>query len=296
MGEERLGEARDGIRRRVRREVDEELAFHLEMRTRELVEKGWDEEEARAEAEHRLGDLEEVRARMRREGERREAGMERRRWWDELRQDVGYALRQLRTAPGFTLVTVLTLALAIGANAGVFTVVNGVLLKPLPYEEPEELATLLTRYLPPSGFDLPRFPLSGPEYLDIKEETQVFERTGAYLPQGSRTLTGQGEEAVRIPVAFVSHDVFPVLGVQPARGRALSVEEDRPDGPAAVVLSHELWTSRFGADPSWVGRSLTLNGESHQVVGVMPLDFGFGSDAQAWLPLGLDRSSAGGRG
>ena len=289
------GGSGDGIRRRVRREVEEELGFHLEMRTRELIRAGWDEDEARAEAERRLGDLEEVRARMRREGERREVGMERRRWWDEVRQDVGFALRQLRAAPGFTLVTVLTLALAIGANAGVFTVVNGVLLKPLPYDEPDELATLLTRYLPPSGFDLPRFPLSGPEYLDIREESQVFERTGAFLPQGSRTLTGQGEEAVRISVAFVSYDVFPVLGVEPALGRTLAPEEDLPDGPAAVVLGHDLWTSRFGEDPALVGRTITLNGEAHEVVGVMPADFSFGSDAQAWLPLGLDRSSAGGR-
>ena len=279
----------------VEREVDEEIAFHLEMRVRELMAEGMGEEEARSEATRRLGDVERMKARMRNQGRRRDGRMGRRRWWDEMRQDLAFAVRQLRREPAFAAVAIVTLALAIGANTAVFSVVDGVLLRPLPYERPDELAMLWTRYLPISGFDIPKFPLSGPEYLDYKESTHVFRQVGSYRSGGSRALTGEGQDAERIPVAFVSAEVVPLLGVRPWIGRAFTAEEDAADGPAVTVLGWDLWTSRYGADSTLVGRTLDMNGVPTEVVGVMPRGFDFPGSAKAWLPMQLDRSNEGGR-
>ena len=283
------------VRPPVAREVEEELSFHLEMRTRELVAEGWSEQDARAEARRRIGDVERVKARMRHEGERREGRMHRRQWWDLTRQDLAFAFRQLRRSPGFAGVTILTLALAIGACTAVFSVVDGVLLRPLPYDRPDELVRLWTRYLPPSGFDIPKFPLSGPEYLDYQETTRVFDRIGAFEAGGSRALTGDGRDAERVPVAFVSDDVLPVLAVQPYLGRWFTADEDAPGARAVTVLSYELWGSRFGSDSTLVGRTILMNGAPTEVVGIMPKGFDFPTGTRAWLTLGLDRSNEGGR-
>jgi len=280
----------------VDREVEEEIAFHLEMRVRELVAGGMDEDAARAEARRRLGDVERVKARMRHEGKRRDGRMGRRRWLDEIAQDLAFGFRQMRRGPSFAAVAILTLALAIGANAAVFSVVNAVLLRPLPYERPDELVMLWTRYLPPSGFDIPKFPLSGPEFLDVQESTRSFRSVGAFQSGGSRALTSEGRDAERVSVAFVSDDVLPLLGVRPALGRWFTPEEDVPDGPDVTVLSHDLWASRYGADSTLVGRTILMNGVPTEVVGVAPRGFDFPSGAKAWLPLGLDRSDQGGRG
>jgi len=283
------------VRPSVEREIDDEMAFHLEMRVRELVAGGMSEEDARAEALRRVGNLKRIKARMRHEARRREAGMKRRMWWDEISQDLRFGWRQLRRAPSFGIVAVLTLTLAIGANTAVFSVVNGVLLRPLPYERPDEVVMLWTRYLPPSGFDIPKFALSGPEILDYRETTSALSRVGIYLPNSSRTLTGDGQEAERLSVTLISADVLPVLGVRPLLGRGFGPEEDVPGPPTVVLLGHDLWTGRFGADSAVVGRSILLNGVATEVVGVMPEAFSFGAGAQAWLPVGLDRSNEGGR-
>ncbi len=134
---------------------------------------------------------------------------------------------------------------------------------------------LWTRYLPPSGFDIPKFALSGPEFFDIQESTQAFRRVGAYQPGGSRALTGDGLDAERVSVTFVSDEVIPLLGVRPWIGRAFTPEEDAPDGPGVTMLSWDLWTSRYGADSTLVGRTIEMNGVPTEVVGVMPRGFGF---------------------
>lgn len=284
------------VRPPVPQEVEEELAFHLEMRVRELMTNGMTEEEARAAALSRIGDLDRVKARMVHEGRRRDVGMKRRMWWDEMSQDLSFAWRQLRRAPSFTVVAVLTLALAIGANTAVFSVVNGVLLRPLPYRQPDDLLLLFTRYLPPSGFDIPKFALSGPEFLDYQESTQAFERLGVYEPGASRALTGDGQEAERISVTFVGDEVFPILGVPASLGRTFTPEEDAPGGPDVVVLGYDLWNTRYGADSTLVGRTILMNGVPTEVVGVMPQGFRFTNTAQAYIPQGLDRTNEGGRG
>jgi predicted permease len=279
----------------VEREVDEEFSFHVDMRVRELVGRGWTEDDARAEAIRRFGDMDRVKADCRDLGAGRNVRMNRQVWRDEIRQDFVYAVRQLRRAPSFAAIAILTLGIAVGANTAVFSVVNGVLLKPLPYPEPDRLAVLWTRYLPPSGFDIPKFALSGPEFLDYRESTEAFGALGAYAT-GTRSLTGEGVDAERVRVALYSVDVLPALGVRPRLGRAFTPRDDAAGGPPVTILGHDLWVGRFGADPAVVGRSIIMNGLATEVVGVMPEGFAFPSDTQAWLPLGLDRTNAGGRG
>lgn len=283
------------VRPTVDREVDEEFDHHQDMIVRDLMAEGWSEEDARTEAIRRLGDVRRWKAESREWGERRDGGAGRRRWWDELRHDLRFAFRQLRRAPAFAVVTVLTLGIAVGANTAVFSVINGVLLQPLPYPEPDELSILWTRYLPPSGFDIDKFTLSGPEILDIQEESRTLESLGIFAG-GDRTITGDGEAPERIRVGLYSASMLPTLGVRPELGRWFRGEEDVPDGPAVTILSHGLWESRFGADPGIVGRTVTMNGVPTEVVGVMPQDFDFPYDARAVLPLGLTRESQGGRG
>ncbi|HSR41962.1 MAG TPA: ABC transporter permease, partial [Longimicrobiales bacterium] len=232
------------------REVDEELAFHVEMRVREHLRKGLFLDEARRLAEERFGDLEAVKAACRRIAERRERKMRMKTWWDDLRQDVTYAFRQIRRNPGFAAVAVVTLALGIGANTAVFSVVNGVVLRPLPFAEPDRLVQVWTRYLPESGFDIPRFPISVPELLDYREQNASMEAVG-YYTTGSRTLTGIDGDPVRLELALVDDALLPILGTRPALGRWIRPEEDEP-GVGVVVLSHGLWVDRFGADPGIV--------------------------------------------
>jgi len=284
------------VRPTVEREVDEEFDHHVEMRVRDLVAEGWTEEDARAEAMRRFGDMDRLKADCRDLGTRRDVDMDRRLWWDEVRQDLRYAVRQLRRAPSFAAITILTLGIAIGANSAVFSVVNAVLLEPLPYPESDRLTTLWTRYLPPSGFDIPQFSISGPEILDYQETTRTLESLGIYYYATSRTLTGDGETAERVRVGQFSVTVLPTLGVPAELGRWFAPEEDVPDGPAVAILSHGLWTDRFGADPTVLGRSILMNGIPTEVIGVMPEGFAYPGEAQAWVPLGLSRETQGGRG
>ncbi|HEU4955021.1 MAG TPA: ABC transporter permease, partial [Gemmatimonadales bacterium] len=207
---------------------------------------------------------------------------------DRLRHDLRFALRGLLRRPGFTAVVVLTLALGIGANSAIFSVVNGVLLRPLPYDRPGEIATIWVRW--PGN---PQGELSQPEYWDLREQNRSFSRLAAYT-DGSLTLTGSGEPE-RLRAGFMSADALPLLGVAPARGRTLSPDDDRPGAPVAVLLGDGLWRRRFGADPSIVGRTLTLDDHPATIVGVMPAGFQrpthyAGPGAEIWAPLQLDPS------
>lgn len=278
----------------VDREVDEEFEHHVQMMVHDLVAEGWAEEDAEAEALRRVGDMDHWKAESRAWGKKREGDVSRRLWWDQTWQDLRYSLRQLRRAPSFAVITILTLGIAIGANTAVFSVVDAVLLRPLPFPESNRLSILWTRYLPPSGFDIGKFPLSGPEVLDVREESRTLESVGVF-GSTSRTLTGDDESAERIRVGLYSASLLPTLGVQPELGRWFTAEEDVPDGPAVALLSHALWETRFGADPDILGRTIAVNGVATEVVGVMPPDFEFPADTRAWLPLGLTRESQGGR-
>ena len=194
--------------------------------------------------------------------------------------DVQYALRNIAKKPFFYAVVILTLALGIGANAAIFTVVNGVLLQPLPYPHPDRLVMLWT-YNPRQGFD--KDVGTYPNFDEWRRASQSFERMSGYFG-ASVTLTGSGDPA-QIRGARVTHEFFETMGVWPFQGRAFSAANGQPGGERVVILGHGLWTQRFGADASIVGRSIMLDGVSHEVLGIMPASFDHPADAEFWVPL-----------
>ncbi|MEJ7709993.1 MAG: ABC transporter permease [Pyrinomonadaceae bacterium] len=199
-------------------------------------------------------------------------------------QDLRYGVRMLIRKPGLTLVAVVTLALGIGANTTIFSFVNGVLLRPLPYPEQERLAviweTVPERGVTSMGASLLNF-------LDWRERNRVFEDMGlwfgAYL-----SLTGDGEPE-QLTGARVSHGVFEILRVSPVLGRTFTVEEDRPGQDAVVILSHGLWQQRFDGDLKIVGQKIIVNHSPRTVIGVMPPGFTFPDTRSLWIPLALRR-------
>ena len=199
-----------------------------------------------------------------------------------LRQDIQYALRRLFKAPGFTAIAVVTLALGIGANSAIFSVVNGVLLKPLPYPEADRLVGV---YHASEGN---RASMSGPNFTDVARLTTSLENAAA-VSTTRMILTGLGEPA-RLPVANVSASLFNLLRVRPALGRAFNADENTPGRTNLVILSDGLWRQRFGGDPGVVGRGIMLDGVSREVVGVMPRGFAYPSESEAWLPIDYNQS------
>jgi predicted permease len=257
-------------------EFDEELEFHLEARTRDNIAAGMTPEAARQDARRRFGNRTLAQERTREMGivaADIAVSME------TLGQDLRYALRGLRKSPGFTAVAILAMALGIGANTAVFTVVNGVLLRPLPFPEPGRL--FLISYKPQRGaFDGPG--IEDQHYLAFLRQNRAFERITTF-GQDSVALTGAGS-AVRVPAAMVTSSFFPVLRVNPAIGRAFSPDEERQGG-GVTLIGDRLWRSRFGADPNILGKIIVLDGIGHTVIGIMPPGFAFPYDAELWLPL-----------
>jgi putative ABC transport system permease protein len=208
---------------------------------------------------------------------------------DQIVRDVKFGVRLLARRPGFTLVAVVTLALGIGAVSAIFSVLNAMLLRPLPFPQAERLVVLWE-----TDSDASTSNTSFMTVEDWRAQATTLESIAAFR-SWKPTLVGAGDPE-RIGGMRVSHDFFPLLGIQPALGRTFTPEEDRPDASRVVVLSNELWTSRFGADPEIVGRPVTLNGESFTVVGVMPpelepvLSEHFYERARIWAPLGYDAS------
>jgi putative ABC transport system permease protein len=194
--------------------------------------------------------------------------------------DVQYALRNIARKPLFYSVVILTLALGIGANAAIFTVVNGVLLQPLPYPHPERLMMVWT-HNPRQGFD--KDVGTYPNFEDWRRASQSFERMSAYRG-ASVTLTGSGDPA-QIRGARVTHEFFETMGVMPLQGQVFRSANGQAGGEHVVIVAHGLWTRRFGADASIVGRRIVLDGVPHEVIGVMPASFKHPADAELWLPL-----------
>jgi predicted permease len=210
----------------------------------------------------------------------------------DLSQDLRYGVRMLSKNPGFTVVAVLALALGIGANSAIFSVVNTVLLRPLPYQDPDRLV-MVWEDRSKNGF--PRDTPAVANYIDWRDQNQVFEGMAAIATQ-SFNLTGAGDPE-RIEGRRVSANLFALLGVRPQLGRAFLPEEDRAGGNRVVVMSHALWQRRFGSDANIIGKPLTLNGESHTVVGVMPPGFQFPSrDDELWAPIAFTSQEAASRG
>ena len=200
-------------------------------------------------------------------------------------QDVRFAFRTLGKSPGFTAIVVLTLALGIGANTAIFSLVNAVLLAPLPYNQPDKLVMVWSTNVA-KGYKI--FPVSGGQYAEWKSGNSVFEGMAA-SSDSLYTLTGAGEPQVVIGYQF-SADYFRLLGTRPELGRTFLDEEDRPGGPDVVVLSDAIWRRTFAADPAIVGTSITLTGKPFMVVGVMPPGFKYPSLVELWTPLALPAS------
>ncbi len=211
---------------------------------------------------------------------------------ETLWQDVRFGLRFLRRNAGFTTVAVLTLALGIGANTAIFSVVKAVLLRPLPYERPDQLVRVRegNPYLG-SGMH----PVSPASYIDWDEHNAVFAETAAYHDR-SVSITG-GTRPERIVAAAITPSLLPLLGRQPSLGRGFLDAEATPGDAAYVILSHGLWQRRFGGSPEVLGDSLAVDGQDHTIVGVMPVTFRFPSAGiDCWLPLALDAARPGSRG
>jgi predicted permease len=197
-------------------------------------------------------------------------------------QDLRFALRALRRSPGFTAVAVLTLALGIGANTAIFSVVNAVLLRSLPFREPDRLMSISTRY----PQDATGYALSAPDFMSVRDLAEVFSGVAAYVPT-EQALTGDGEPA-QVSVAVVSADFLEVMGATPVLGRDFRAEENGEGRNAVVLLGHAFWRQRFGGDPRVVGRAVTLNGVTREVVGVLPPEFDFPARSQVYYPLAYD--------
>ena len=256
-------------RKHVARDVNQELELHLELRAREFEAQGLSPEQARRAALHAFGDRESIenevasiRTSTVRERQHRD-------WLGELKQDLTVGLRALRRAPGFTLVALLTLAIGIGANTAIFSVLRSVVLRPLPYRDPEQLVQLWTDHRA-RGRDAPEW-LAPTDFIDWRNENRTFSGMAAY--QGwAPDLTGDGDPET-LTGLVVSGNFFDVLGARAAVGRTLTMQDDDPGVETAVVLSDGLWRRRFGADPGVVGRGITLNGLSATVVGVLEPGF-----------------------
>jgi putative ABC transport system permease protein len=270
-------------------EIVEELALHLEAAYETVLAKGLSEEVARTQALAQITDwplLESELARAEAPAHglnwaqaaepwlERKGGMRMETLWQDLR----YGARMLLKQPGFSLIAVLTLALGIGANTAIFSVVNAVLLRPLPYDEADRLVFLTERN--PWNEDMT---LSYPDFADWRAQNHVFEYIGVHN-SADYNLTGSGEPE-RLRAGRASADLFSALRVRAALGRLFTNEEDKPGAPSVVVLSHGLWQRRFGGDPNIISQTLTLDGRPYTVVGVLPPDFRFEERNEIWVPV-----------
>jgi predicted permease len=247
-------------RRRDDERLKEEIAEHIALQTDENLRAGLPLAEARRQALLKFGAVESMK-----EDYRAERGLL---FLETLLQDIRFALRMLRKSPGFTAVAVLTLALGIGANTAIFSVVNGVLLNPLPYPHPNELVEVAEKDLP-----FPEMSISYPNFLDWVQQSHSFQSLAAYR-QNDFSLTGSGEP-LRVKAMQVSASFFPLLGMNPVIGRNFTAAEDKRGAAPTVMLSEALWKTKFGGSRDILGKMITLDGTAYTVVGVVPSNFYF---------------------
>jgi len=272
---------------RVEQELGDELRFHVEKLIEQNIAKGITPEDARYAALRELGGLDQIKEECR--------DMRRVNYIENFIQDVRYGLRMLAKSPGFTAVAVLTLALGIGANTAIFSVINAVILRPPPFPNPEQLVTLFERDLK-KGYD--QNAPAAANYLDWRSQNNVFSQMAVY-GGGQCNLSGD-QRPERVAGSAVTADLFPLLGTAPLLGRTFATGEEQPGHDRVVILSYALWQERFGGRPQILGQSITVNGRACTVIGVMPPGFVFPGDtgtvqkiytsppAQLWVPLALD--------
>lgn len=273
--------------RDVDRDLRDEVEFHIDARARELVDQGWDEASAHDEARRAFGDTHAVLVECRRINRQFEQERRMSAYLSDIKDDVWFACRQLRQHPRYWMVIVLTLVIGIAASTSLFAVVDGVLLKPLPYPHPERLVRLQT------------WNLRG-EYVHLRERAKTVDVAAYYPAPREVTVTIAGEPA-RLSAAGVTADLFDVLGVRPALGRGFTVQETQEGGSGVpggeywrtygvVILSSSVWRDYFARDPRVIGRTLLVEGVPHTIVGVMPPDFHFPvRDTALWFPHNLTK-------
>src|SRR5438876_2984641 len=259
-------------RKRPVSDFNAEIEAHLQLEIERLKEQGLSEQEARAAARRAFGNVMHAEERFYESG--------RWLWWDHLRQDVHFGLRMLAKSPGFAAVAILTLALAIGANTAIFSVVDAVLLRPLPFIDPARLVWATEHFaFGPSTVISADFPA-------WKDRNHVFEQIAAFGGTSGANLTGAGEPS-RVSVTNVTTGFFSMLGVQPIAGRTFLADDGKQGQEHVALLNETLWRNRFSADPRIVGETIRLDGTSHIVVGVMPAGVRY-PQADVWTPLALD--------
>ena len=264
-------------------DINDELRYHLDMRTQYFRESGINDHDARRAALASFGDLDVV-TRQLRDHDRRTLKRQRRAdMLQDIAQDVRYGLRRLAAAPRFAIAVIAVLALGIGANTAIFSVIDAALIRPLPFAAPDRLVSV-------SSFDLPfelsaGHPKSAPSLADLRADSSVFSSVAAYA-RGSLNLAG-GMEPVRTQIAYVTDGFFHTLGRTTVLGREPVAAEFARGGPKVVVISNTLWQQQFGGERSVIGREITLNAVRYTVIGVMPPDFRFPAGVDLWIPLAL---------
>ena len=254
----------------IERELDEELRYHVEQQIEQNIRLGMNPEDARYAAHKAFGGVEQAK-----EHSRDSRGA---RWLDDIWQDLRFGIRVLLKRRGFTAVALLTLALGIGANTAIFSVVNAVLLRPLPFADAERLV-MIWETLPA----IPRAPVSIPDFQDWREQAQSFGEMAAYANRlGNAQLIWRGEPAT-VQGSFISQNLFPMLGLKPILGRNFLPEEERRENNREAILSYALWRQSFAGDPSVIGKTIRLNNDNLTVVGVMGEQYPL--DMDIWLPL-----------
>lgn len=259
------------FRKKMEVELEKELRFHLEEHMAELIAQGLDPKEARRRASLTLGGPEQVKEKCR--------DARGTRWLEDLWQDLRYGSRMLLKSPGFTATAIITLALGIGATTAMFSVLNSVVVRPLPFHEPDRLVMLEEKWLP----RFPRFETSPLDFLSWKAECQSYADMAAFAPVFFNL--NEADLPERIAGARVNANLTELLGVSPILGRVFMTEEDAAGANPVALLGHSLWQRRFGANPQIIGRAVRMNGLLFTVVGVMPPTFRFPLDAEIWIPM-----------
>jgi macrolide transport system ATP-binding/permease protein len=271
---------------RVEGELDEELRFHLEQRIEQEIAAGRTPEEARYAALRAMDGIEQRKEECR--------DMRHVNFIDNLIRDIRYAVRTLTRSPGFTLAALLALALGIGANTAVFSVINAVLLRPLLYADPERLVMVFSSR---PNLGIGRGTASMADFLDWRAGSRSFQTLDAVemnrFTNGRFTLTGDGADAAQAIGLSVTATFFETLGARPLLGRTFSAGEDQPGRAPTVVLSERLWHRRYRSDRNVLGKAVVLNARPHTIIGVMPRGFEFGQpDVEAWAILTLNPARA----
>ncbi|MGA2275943.1 MAG: ABC transporter permease [Bryobacteraceae bacterium] len=269
-------------RSRLDGELDEEVGLHLQMMEEEFRRRGMSEAEARAAARREFGGVAHAK-----EAYRDQRGFP---WLESFAKDVRYALRGLRRSPGFTAAAVLSLALGIGANTAVFSIIDTILLRPLPYRNPSQLVRLYETESAPGSY-----PFAEPDFVDWKAQNSTFQDMTMFGWPHDMNLSASGrpEHVLALPTEA---NFFSLLGVKPLLGRTWAAGEDQPGKDDVAILGYGLWQSHFAGDPHAVGRSIELNARKYTIVGVMPASFHLPFDPQLWVPQVMDSKLFGGRG